>query len=111
MSVLSNKAQEFTEIIVDKTGIRSFFSIVLGSNERFPKKPAPDAILFIIKEMESTIEKTMIIGDTKNDILAGKNAKISTCAVSYGFRKKKDLISYNPDYMIDSISELRTILQ
>ncbi|KAA3613077.1 MAG: HAD family hydrolase [Calditrichaeota bacterium] len=110
MAVLSNKAQRFTEEIIHKLDIENYFKIVMGSNPHFPKKPAPDSINHIIETLDCSKQKTIIIGDTKNDIIAGKAANIHTCAVTYGFRSKEKLLKYNPDFMIDSIVELNDIL-
>ncbi len=111
LAVLSNKAQKFTVEIVRQLKIDNYFQIIMGSNPHFPKKPAPDAIKHIIKTLDCSAQKTLIIGDTKNDILAGQAANIYTCAVSYGFRKKAVLQKYNPDFMIDSIDALDKIIQ
>ncbi len=110
MAVLSNKAQKFTEEIIHRLKVNNYFQLIMGSNPQFPKKPDPGSINHIIKTLNSTKEKTIIMGDTKNDILAGQAAGIYTCAVSYGFRSKEELLNYNPDYMIDSIFELQKIV-
>ena len=54
--------------------------------------------------------KTIIVGDMDIDVIAGKSAKISTCAVTYGIGKKEDIVKTNPDYIIDDILELKNIL-
>lgn len=53
----------------------------------------------------------MIIGDTEDDVLAGKNLHVKTIAVSNGMRTKKFLVSLNPDYLINSLSEALKILR
>ena len=40
----------------------------------------------------------------------GNNAHVDVCAVTYGFREKEVLESYNPKYMIDSIKEILKIV-
>jgi phosphoglycolate phosphatase len=110
MAVLSNKAEDFTKKIIQDLGVEKYFAIVMGSNQQFPKKPEPDSIDHIVKTLECTKRKTIIIGDTKNDIIAGQAAGIYTCAVSYGFRNKERLQKYNSDFMIDSIDELLHII-
>lgn len=110
MAILSNKAQKFTDDITHRLEIRNYFQLVMGSNKQFPKKPQPDSIHHIMKTLGCAKRKTIIIGDTKNDIQAGQAAGIYTCAVSYGFRNKEELLKYNPDFMIDSIDELTQII-
>lgn len=46
------------------------------------------------------------IGDTAGDIKEGKTAKVKTVAVTWGYHKKKTLVSENPDFVVDSPKEL-----
>lgn len=46
------------------------------------------------------------VGDTGEDIKVGKALELRTCAVTYGFLSKDTLMKYNPDIILDSISEL-----
>jgi phosphoglycolate phosphatase len=109
-AVLSNKSDEYTKEIVKQLKIESHFKIVLGANSTLPKKPEPDSIIYILKELNYSPHQAMIVGDTKFDILAGIAAGIETCAVTYGFRTREELSEQNPDYIIDSIDELSGII-
>jgi len=106
MAVLSNKAHSFTEKLIRQLSIDSYFSVVLGNKDDIPRKPEPDAILYILEKLKKAKTQSIIIGDTKNDILAGKAAGIFTCAVTYGFRSKESLTPYNADFIVDTPLEL-----
>jgi phosphoglycolate phosphatase len=54
--------------------------------------------------------RTLIIGDSENDILAGKASGVVTCAVTYGFRSAQKLSALNPDFMIDEPQALKTFV-
>ncbi|MBN2097526.1 MAG: HAD hydrolase-like protein [Candidatus Omnitrophica bacterium] len=45
------------------------------------------------------------------DILAGKNAGILTCAVTYGIGKKQDIVRAKPDFIIDKILQLKEVIK
>jgi phosphoglycolate phosphatase-like HAD superfamily hydrolase len=47
-----------------------------------------------------------MIGDGSIDIDAGKQAGVLTCGVTYGLGHKEDVIAANPDFVIDSLSEI-----
>ena len=47
-----------------------------------------------------------MVGDTTADILAGKAAGLKTCAVTYGFGSLAELQHCQPDYVIDTFSDL-----
>jgi phosphoglycolate phosphatase len=57
-----------------------------------------------------TSKKVVMVGDTVFDIEAGKQAGLSTIAVTYGFGTKTELKKSQPDYIIDSVDDLYELL-
>ena len=53
----------------------------------------------------------MMIGDNHHDIMGGKNAGTLTAGVAWSLKGKDYLQKYNPDYMLNHISDLIDILQ
>lgn len=106
--LLSNKTYYFIDIIVNGLSIKNRFDYIFGGDSLPFRKPDPMIIKNIIACIKApTIIKAIIIGDSKIDIEAGKNAEILTCGVTYGFRPKEEIISASPDYIIDSLRELK----
>ena len=52
----------------------------------------------------------MLVGDSDTDIKTGKNANISTVAVTWGYRSRECLMSAGADYMADTVEQLCEIL-
>jgi len=52
----------------------------------------------------------VMIGDTHYDMLGAKEQGIGSIAVGYGFGTQETLKGCNPDYLIDSVSELQKLL-
>jgi phosphoglycolate phosphatase-like HAD superfamily hydrolase len=50
-----------------------------------------------------------MVGDTDNDIEAGKRAGIRTCGVTYGSLSKQQIESLKPDFVIDSLPGLLSL--
>jgi len=65
----------------------------------------------LIKGYDFFDPSSYLIGDTEIDILAGKKLKIKTIAVLSGIRDKNILLSYQPDYIIDSLKEIWKVLK
>lgn len=107
MAVLSNKSHPYTVAIVEQLGIKPYFDLVLGSQNGFERKPSPQGILQITGQLNAAAEKTVIIGDTSNDIEAGKAAGIHTCAVTFGYRSAEEIAPFQPEFMVHSTSELK----
>lgn len=106
--ILSNKPVVFTQQIADRL-LPGQFDLVLGGDSFSARKPSPKPILKVLEEMNVPVTQTAIVGDGSPDILSGKAADIITCAVTYGFRTKKFLMQYEPDYCIDSFLQLKEI--
>ncbi len=60
--------------------------------------------------MNANPQKTIMVGDTELDIMCGKNAKAKSCAVSYGYREVEELKKLEPDYLIDDLKEILSLI-
>jgi phosphoglycolate phosphatase len=108
--VLSNKPDNFVKIIVAKFYPDFKFAAVQGKTERFPKKPDPAALLFMLSELSAKPEDALFIGDSNVDIFTGKNAGIETCGVTWGFRSRAELEAAGADKIADSPSQILDFL-
>lgn len=106
ISLLTTKAQDQTEKILDHFKLTDHFNFVMGRRDGIPHKPSPEPLKIICKELDTDIESTLMIGDTELDIRCGKGAGSLTCAVEYGYRSKELLEDEKPDFIISSIKEL-----
>lgn len=60
--------------ILSNAKIDSFFTEVVTADNDFPRKPAPDSILYLLKKYHLKPEQTVMIGDRAIDIQAGNAA-------------------------------------
>ncbi len=109
MAVISNKTSDFVQPLLDGLKISRYFSMVLGADSGLPLKPAPDAIQHVMAKFGAPKDLTAIVGDGTTDVRAGKAAGVITCSVTYGFRSEEELRKAGPDYLIHSLSELKTL--
>lgn len=66
-----------------------FFSDAITADDPFPLKPAPDALLHLIRKHRLDPSETAMIGDRDIDILAAQNAGIAGCL-------------FDPDHFFDA---------
>ncbi|HAK59262.1 MAG TPA: hypothetical protein DCO77_02615 [Nitrospiraceae bacterium] len=109
MAVITNKTRDFSEPILERLGIRPFFSLVIGADSGLPLKPAPDSILKIVNDFGVPKDRTVIVGDGTTDARAGKASGIISCAVTYGFRSEEELRTAGPDHVIHEFSALKEL--
>lgn len=74
------------------------------------KKPKPGMILFAAKKWNVDLKKSYMIGDMAFDIGAGKAAGCKTILLLDGNRNKEELNNCQPDFVIDSLSEITNII-
>ena len=88
------------------------FDYVLGTEEsNFKHKPDPEIVNYIMDKLKISKEDAVIVGDSKSDIITGKNAGIDTVAVTYGYDKTENLINANPTSVIDDFTKLSEIIK
>ena len=110
MAIASSKPKRILDKMVDTFNLEGF-NYVLGTEEsNFKHKPDPEIVNYLMDKLNVSKEETVIIGDSKTDILTGKNAGIDTIAVTYGYDKKENLENANPNYIIDDFSKLMEII-
>ena len=51
-----------------------------------------------------------MVGDSRNDILAGQNAQVKTIALTYGYNFGEPIADIKPDFIINHFDELLTLL-
>jgi phosphoglycolate phosphatase len=110
MAVLSNKPVGPSRAIVEALGLGEFFSYVYGGNSFSTKKPDPAGAQTLLKEVGYGPKETVIVGDSSNDVLTGRNAGLWTCGVTYGFAPQT-LELTPPDVVVDSPGELAEVFR
>lgn len=111
MAVASSKPKRILDKMVAYFNLEGF-NYVLGTEEsNFKHKPDPELINYIMDQLNVSKEDAVIIGDSKSDILAGKNAGIDTVAVTYGYDKPENLIKLEPTHVIDKFDKLTDIIE
>lgn len=110
-AVLTNKPEVYAREIVDHLELSAYFGMVVGAKADISLKPSPEGISIILEQMKVLPRDTIMIGDSGNDILAGKAAGVKTCAVGYGFRDLENLKAFSPDFMAESPAVLQTLFE
>lgn len=91
MAVLSNKADEFTRIIVEKLLSKWHFRVVRGLKDDLPPKPDPASALWIARQMKIQPSDFVYIGDTGIDMQTANAAGMYPVGALWGFRTAEEL--------------------
>lgn len=110
IAVASNKYQEATRKLVHQFFPDINFIEVLGQREGVPSKPHPQVVFEIMEKAGVNASETVYVGDSCVDMQIGKNAGVTTIGVSWGFRPRTELESYQPDFIADRAADILQFL-
>lgn len=107
--ICTNKPFSFITPILEKLEIKHLFKLWIGEDSLATKKPDAAPLLHLAKEMQTAIEHCIMVGDSKNDILAAQNAKMDSIGVSYGYNYNENIADYNPTIVVDRFTDLEAL--
>jgi phosphoglycolate phosphatase len=110
MAIVTNKPILFVAPILKKLGIDSYFSLLLGGDSLSSKKPDPEPLLFSCEKLEFLVKKSVMVGDSKNDILAANAANMESIGVNYGYNYGEPISKYNPTIVVEKFEDILQVL-
>lgn len=110
LSVLSNKADDFTKLIVEKLLPCHKFNLVYGERPGIPKKPDPKGALEIAHALDVMPSECLYLGDTGVDMKTAVSAGMYPVGVLWGFRKAEELIDSGARILIADPAAILDIL-
>ncbi|HEY6329801.1 MAG TPA: HAD-IA family hydrolase [Blastocatellia bacterium] len=107
IGLVTSKETDLARLILDHFKIARFFNCVVGGDQLPERKPDPKPVLRAMALLESQPATTVMIGDSENDVIAGKRAGTLTCGVTYGFRTEEQIRETVPDVIVNHFEQLR----
>lgn len=90
MAVCTGAQKEFLDIVVDQLGIRNRFDALQSSEKIRKGKPHPEIYLKTCRKLKLSPEECVILEDSSNGALAGKQAGCYVIAVPSEYTKEQD---------------------
>ncbi|RCW92369.1 phosphoglycolate phosphatase [Winogradskyella arenosi] len=109
MVICTNKPYAYIAPILEALEIKSFFKLWVGEDSLPEKKPSAMPLLHLTEAMGTSIAHSVMVGDSKNDILAAQNAGMQSIGVSYGYNYNENISDYNPTVVADQFTELQDL--
>jgi len=108
-AVLTNKPQPIAEALI-AAQLPGLFDLYIGQSDRFPPKPDPASLLYLVDALSGNLENCVYIGDTDVDMQTGKNVGMFTVAAGWGYMSKTGLMDYAPEAFIEKPEGLLELL-
>lgn len=109
LAVFSNKADDFSRVIVEHY-FPGVFDVIRGKVEGLPVKPDPAGTRLVLEALNADPKTTIYVGDSNVDIRTGHNVGIPACGVSWGFRARETLVEAGADFVADTVGQLERVL-
>ena len=110
LAICTNKPARYLPEILAHFGWQTAFDVVLGGDALALKKPDPAPLLHICEQLGVAPEAAIMVGDSKNDILAGQAAGMMTLALRYGYNYGEPIDQMRPDAAFDDFDALTDYL-
>jgi len=108
LAIISNKNEALSRLILHKLGIDQYFGVICGGDTFDEMKPSPLPLRRVLERLDKPAESAVMVGDSINDILAGKRAGITTIGCRWGYGDAEEL--REAAHLAASCAELGVIL-
>ena len=104
-AVVSNKFDSAVKELCNKY-FEGLINSAVGQRDNVNKKPAPDAVFEVMKELNVTREQCIYVGDSEVDIKTAENAGMPCISVTWGYKSIDFLYKNGAETLIYSPEEI-----
>lgn len=104
LAVVSNKNVALCNKVLTTLSADGFFASVVGADSLAERKPSPEPLLKVLRDLGVPPERAIMVGDSINDIAAGQAAGMATIGCTFGYGDLAEI--EDADFLIDSLPEL-----
>ncbi len=105
LAIATGKSRRGLDRALEKTGLGPLFHAT-RCGEESASKPAPGMLLDLMRMLDTTPEKTVMVGDTTHDLQMAVNAGVNSVAVTYGAHPRDQLLALQPLACLDRPQDL-----
>lgn len=106
IAIISSKTRRRIMQTLVRDKIDTLVEFIIGSEDKYAYKPAPDGILEAIKRLGVNKNEVIYIGDNIVDAKAAQNAKVDFAAVLTGNNTHDEFLEYANVKIMSCLSEL-----
>ncbi|MET0377653.1 MAG: phosphoglycolate phosphatase [Spongiibacteraceae bacterium] len=106
MACVTNKPARFTDPLLDFYELRALLPVAISGDSLAVRKPDPAPLLEACRQLQVDPAATVMIGDSRNDVLAARGAGMPVVCVRYGYNHGRPIADEGADLLINSLLEL-----
>ncbi|MFP8968462.1 phosphoglycolate phosphatase [Pokkaliibacter sp. CJK22405] len=106
LAVVTNKPERYVPALLEHLGIRQYFSVIIGGDTLPQRKPDPAQLLLAVERLQVPKAACVMVGDSRHDIEAARNAAMAAIGVPYGYNHGEPITTASPDRVVEQLTEL-----
>ena len=111
--IVTSRLRHTTDLGLQKYDMEKYFDVIITCDDTDKFKPDPEPVNIAMERLGSKPEETIMVGDSKFDILSAKGAGAKSALVSWAIAiTEEDKTGDNaPDYILETAGTLLDILE
>ncbi|MBB4569781.1 HAD family hydrolase [Rhizobium leucaenae] len=85
LAVCTNKLEKLAVTLIERLNLTHYFDVITGGDTFTVRKPDAQHLIGTIERAGGTLSRTVMVGDSANDILVAHNAGVPSIAVPFGY--------------------------
>lgn len=109
LGVATNKPAALSRAILQALNVDHLIDRLAGGDSYPKRKPHPDHLLLLLKDLDVAPAASVMVGDSENDVASARAAGLPVVACSFGY-SKVPIADLAADRVIDGFDELAAAL-
>ena len=109
-AVVTNKQERFASGLLERLHLKQWIDLVVGGDSCERRKPDPQPLLYACGRLDAPPSRTLMVGDSINDVEAARAAQIAVVCVTYGYNEGNDPRELQCEALIEDLSQLPPLL-
>ena len=109
-ALVSSSGHKLIDKYIKHLDLFKKFNIIITGDDVKKGKPNPDGFLLAINKLNSNVDNSLVIEDSKNGILAAKNGNIRSVFIE-DYVKLNDEIKENSTYVLNDLFDVINLLE
>jgi phosphoglycolate phosphatase len=110
IGLVTNNGRKGTNLTLKRLGLQLFFDAIVTRDDCEEMKPDPGPVRKVLEELKVGADEAIFVGDGVMDIMAAREAGLSSVAVSTGPFEMERLLHSKPDYVLGSVNDLPSLI-
>ena len=110
LAVATSKPLPLCEQLLERSGMRAYFSVVCGSALEGNNNSKQEIVERVVAALGAEKEDCVLIGDTKYDVAGAHAAGLRCIGVRYGYAAPGELEEAGADAIAEDLTELQKML-